>query len=202
MDDQKDHFQALGFQRRPWVEPELVQERFLKLTKEFHPDKFHSELEEKKREAEKNYIRINEAHQVLQDPCSRLRHLIELESGSKPGVVDKLPEMVMDLFMEVAGSVKNLDNCIKEKAEVSNPLLKMAAVQKGMSLSEPTQKVLQKIQTYQDSIISEIKRLDADWEGGHKKDIDSLEILYRSLSHTEKWLKQLNEKLFQAQMPD
>lgn len=204
-DSVTDYFKIIGMPRSPWLDPEDVKSRFIELSKSCHPDKFHNAGDVEKREAEKRYQELNQASQVLSITSQRLRHLLELESNEPPRIVEKLPEPVMDLFMEVAGILKSLDNCIRQKQEVSNPLLKTALIKKAMDLTPATTALIEKIKNFQHNLESSLKSLTKNWvndPAGRQDYLAEMEVHYRSIAHTDKWLNQLNEKLFTAKMGD
>lgn len=197
-----DYFKILQLPRLPWIENTEVSKKHLELSKLWHPDKFHTADQKQKNEAEARYSEINQAQQIISNPSSRIRHLLTLESSSPPSVVDQLPNAVMDLFMEVEKILRQFESCIKEKETLSNPLLKMNVVQRAMDLAEPTQVVMEKLRGYQDQLLNELKSLSSNWsEPTPRSHLASLEEIYRSLTHIDKWIQKINEKQFQAQMP-
>jgi hypothetical protein len=66
-----DHFAELGLARAAWIEPEEIKSRHHALMSEAHPDKTCGDAE--------RAGRLNTARRVLEQPASRIRHLLELE---------------------------------------------------------------------------------------------------------------------------
>ncbi len=197
-----DYFQTLGLPRLPWLETEAINKQYLELSRLWHPDKFHTAEESEKQKAEEKYSEINQANQIISNHSSRIRHLLTLESNSPPSVVEQLPNEVMDLFMSVEKILKQFEGCIKEKESLTNPILKMGVVKRAMDLSDLAQSVLDNLNHYQSKLMTDLKALSAKWDQKNPSELlDSLEGIYRSLTHIEKWIQKLNEKKFQAQMP-
>src|SRR5436309_5157524 len=96
-----DYFALLGEPRRPWLDPEKLKAKFLALSAEIHPDRFHSAPAAEKQATHERFPRLNAAYQVLREPKDRLRHLLELELSAKPAEVQQTSPGAMELFMEV-----------------------------------------------------------------------------------------------------
>jgi curved DNA-binding protein CbpA len=83
-----DHFAELGLLRRAWIDAEEVKLRHHALMAESHPDKSGGDGG--------RASRLNEARRVLENPASRLRHLLELEFPGLQSVEKPQPDW--DLF--------------------------------------------------------------------------------------------------------
>ena len=67
-----DHFAALGLPRRAWLDPEGIKSRHHALIAAGHPDKPSGDAA--------LAASLNAARSTLENPASRLRHLLELEA--------------------------------------------------------------------------------------------------------------------------
>ena len=76
-----DYFALLDEPRRPWLEPEALKTKFLKLAAEIHPDRKHGAGKIEKAAANRSYAELNAAFNCLAEPKLRLLHLLELERG-------------------------------------------------------------------------------------------------------------------------
>ena len=123
-----DYFALLDEPRRPWLEPEALKAKFLKLAAETHPDKQPALNETEKAAANRSYAELNAAYHCLAEPKSRLLHLLELELGAKPKDVQQIPSALADLFAEVATTCRNADAFLTEKNKVTSPLLQVRVV--------------------------------------------------------------------------
>ena len=78
-----DYFALLDEPRRPWLDPEILKDKFHALAATVHPDRVHRASEPEKQEANQRYAELNAAYRCLREPTKRLRHLLELERGKK-----------------------------------------------------------------------------------------------------------------------
>ena len=84
-----DAFALLGESRLPWIDPDGLKERFLRLSGPFHPDRVHSASESERQEANRRFAELSSAHHTLREHRDRLLHLLELESGAPPRDIQK-----------------------------------------------------------------------------------------------------------------
>ena len=82
-----DNFALLNEPRRPWLDVDLLKQKFLARASGAHPDRVHNASDSEKAEVTKRYIELNAAYNCLADPKLRLLHLLELELGAKPNLV-------------------------------------------------------------------------------------------------------------------
>src|SRR4030095_8723715 len=120
-----DAFAALGEPRRPWIDVEQLKAKFLRLSVEVHPDRFHGDEDVAKAEAGQRYLELNTAFQTLREPRTRLSHLLELETGAKPPAIQRIPPGTMELFVEVGEACREADAFLSRRASVTSPLLKV-----------------------------------------------------------------------------
>src|SRR5271154_182944 len=97
-----DNFALLNETCRPWLDADLLRQKFLALSANLHPDRIHSASETDKVAATKKFTELNAAFNCLAEPKSRLLHLLELELGAKPKDVQQIPVALADLFAEIA----------------------------------------------------------------------------------------------------
>lgn len=84
-----DYFVLLGEQRRPWLDPDSLKRKFLALSAELHPDRFHGADDAEKRSAQQGYAELNQAYNCLRRPKERLRHLLESKLAPHPNRSNK-----------------------------------------------------------------------------------------------------------------
>jgi DnaJ-domain-containing protein 1 len=198
-----DCFALLDEPRLPWLDPEALNARFLQLSSECHPDRFHNAAEAEKQRASQHYTALNTARQCLDDPRERLLHLLELELGAKPQNVQRIPPGTMDLFMEVGQRCRDVDGFLEERSGVTSPLLKVRLFQKGLEWTEALQTLQQAVNAKRDELVSELKSMNAAWESAPPVGspgraaalpLERLEQIYRVLSYTSRWTEQLQER--------
>ncbi|MBF2753818.1 MAG: Fe-S protein assembly co-chaperone HscB [Gammaproteobacteria bacterium AqS3] len=90
---ERSHFELLGLAERWAIDPDALKRSYLKLQRQFHPDRLGALDPALRRSAERRSIAINEAHRVLSDAIKRARHLLQLRGlvTAEEGTVN-LPE--------------------------------------------------------------------------------------------------------------
>lgn len=194
-----DYFVLLNEPRRPWLEPEAVKAKFLRLAAETHPDKRHDATEEEKNAANRCYAELNAAYNCLAEPKSRLRHLLELELGAKPRDVQQIPVALADLFAEVATTCRKADDFLAEKGKVTSPLLQVRLFERAQEWIERLNQSQKKLNALRERLTGELKSLDAKWtatDGASRRDLlPMLEELYRLLGYFNRWHSQIQERV-------
>src|ERR1039458_7617080 len=115
-----DFFALLNEPRRPWLDADLLKQKFLALSANAHPDRIHSASESDKVDATKRFTELNTAYSCLAEPKLRLLHLLELELGAKPKDIQQIPTALADLFAEVATSCRSADGFLVEKTKATS----------------------------------------------------------------------------------
>src|SRR5437867_4102695 len=113
-----DYFALLREPRRPWVNPEALKAKFLAHSAAVHPDRVHDASDAEKRAAHQRYLELNAAFNCLREPAERLRHLMELECGRKPAVVQNVPPALSDQFLEVNRLCRDADAFLQERSQI------------------------------------------------------------------------------------
>lgn len=201
-----DNFALLDEPRRPWLDAEPLKQKFLQLSAEVHPDRVHTAAAAEKEAATKEYAELNAAYNVLRDPKERLLHLLELELGSKPKDVQRIPPGTMDLFVEVGQTCRDADAFLAEKAKVTSPLLKVQMFEKGQEWTDRLNHLQQKINGKRDELFAEIQAMNTTWETAPipasadraaALPLERLEQIYRILSYVSRWTEQIQERVVQ-----
>lgn len=199
-----DYFSLMNQPRRPWLDPGPLKARFLELSADAHPDRFHTAPEDDRRAATDRYTELNAAHSCLSDHKNRLRHLIELELGGQPEVVRQVPGDTMDLFMKVGQLTRDTDAFLEEKDQTLSPLLKARLFESGMQWTDRLQTLQGEINVELAGLIEETKQLNPIWEAApdigdparlEALPMQRLEEIYRAVSHLSRWTQQLQERI-------
>lgn len=201
-----DYFVLLNEPRRPWVDAELLKGKFLTLSGEVHPDRFHNAGEAEKSAANVRYTELNTAYRTLSSPKDRLLHLLTLEAGAKPKEIQNIPPGAMELFIEVGQICKQLDYFLLEKGKMSSPIVKAQLFQRSLEWTDEVQSLQERLKEQQDVLDEELQRMNAMWEkapaiGDAARagalPLERLEDIYRSFSYLTKWTAQLQERFVQ-----
>jgi hypothetical protein len=194
-----DNFALLNEPRRPWLEPDLLKQKFLVLASDSHPDRAHNAGESEKAEVTRRYIRLNAAYHCLAEPKLRLMHLLEFELGAKPKDIQTIPSALADLFAEVARVCKNADVFLAEKNQAASPLLQVRFFERGQDWLEKLNLLQKKLNELRDPLLDELKSLDAKWISAgavsRREILPKLEELYRLFAYFNRWNSQIQERV-------
>jgi DnaJ-domain-containing protein 1 len=199
-----DRFALLNEPRRPWLEEEGLKIKFLSLSTRAHPDKTLTAKVDERKCAEQRYAELNAAYQCLRDPRERVKHLLELELGTKPKQVQSVPGELMDCSLAVAQLCRQVDAFLAEKATKTSPLLQIPLFERGQDWREKVDRLQNRILLQREELLRELKALDNQWVssvalGGDERNrlLHRLEELSALLSYFDKWRAQLQERLVQ-----
>ncbi len=196
-----DNFALLNEPRRPWLDVDLLKQKFLALSANVHPDKIHCASDAKKNVAAKQFAELNAAYNCLLEPKSRLLHLLELELGAKPKDIQTIPSALADLFAEVSMVCRSADGFLTEKDKVTSPLLQVQLFERGQDWVEKLNVLQKKLNELREQLIDELKSLDAQWISAdavsRKEILPRLEELYRLFGYFNRWNGQIQERVVQ-----
>lgn len=202
-----DYFALLKEQRRPWIDPDLLKQKFLALSAEVHPDRVHGAPESEKRAAQERYTELNAAYNRLREPKERLAHLLELETGAKPKQVQNVPPDLMDAFMEITNVCRGADAFLAEKAATTSPLLKLQLFEEGQEWTEKLMTLQKKINSWREELMGRLKSIDTDWERNRDSKREEqrnllalLETHCQLLGYFGKWSAQIQERIVQISL--
>ncbi|MDA1273962.1 MAG: hypothetical protein O2960_07910 [Verrucomicrobia bacterium] len=199
-----DHFATLVEPRRPWIAAEVLKQKFLAFTSEVHPDRKHGSSESEKRDAQDRCTALNAAYQCLRDTKARLSHLLELELNKKPGVVEEIPEGMMELFFQVGKLCKAVDQFLSQKNEAASPIAKVEWFEKGLDWTEKLTSLQNDIGGRHARYSEELKAMNSNWESADTLQGDAriamlpirrVEEIYRVFGFTSRWSQQLQDRV-------
>ncbi len=199
-----DYFALLEEPRRPWLDADLLKQKFLALSATVHPDKIHSAADAEKAAVAKKFAELNAAYNCLAAPKSRLVHLLELELGAKPKDIRQIPNALADLFAEVAAVCREADRFLDEKNKAVSPLLQVQLFERAQEWIEKMNALQKKLGGFYEHLLAELKTLDSRWVAGdstvHRDLLDELEKLYRLFSYFNRWNAQIQERIVQLSL--
>jgi hypothetical protein len=199
-----DYFILLNEPRRPWLDADLLKQKFLTLSANLHPDRIHCASESDKNIATKKFTELNAAFNCLVEPKRRLLHLLELELGAKPKDIQTIPTALADLFAEVSMVCRSADGFLAEKSKVTSPLLQVQLFERGQDWIEKLNVLQRKLNELREKLTDELKSLDAQWISAdavsHKETLSKLEELYRLFGYFNRWNGQIQERIFQLSL--
>ena len=194
-----DFFALLEETRRPWLDPDLLKQKFLGRSGTLHPDKIALTNEAEQAWATKQFAELNAAYRCLSDPKTRLLHLLELELGAKPKDIQQIPTNLADLFAEVATICRSADGFLAEKEKVTSPLLLVQFFERGQDWIEKLNGLQRKLNELRGLLLGELKTLDAAWIATgtemRREILPKLEELYRLFGYFNRWNNQIQERV-------
>lgn len=199
-----DYFALLNEPRRLWLEPEMLKQKFIALSTATHPDKIQSADASEKAVFAKKFAELNAAYNCLSEPKSRLRHLLELESGAKPPDIRQIPPALADLFAEVATVCKKADAFLVEKHGNHSPLLAVQLFERAQTWTDQLNTLQKKLAVLHHRLNDELKLLDEAWmkenTAPRQAVLPKVEELYRLFSYFNRWNSQIQERIVQLML--
>lgn len=200
-----DCFALLDELRRPWLDVASLKAKFLARSAEVHPDRVHNAPEAERATAQGRYTALNAAFNTLREPKDRLQHLLELESGAKPGNIQSTPPELMDLFFEVGRLCRDVDFFLLEKNRANSPLLKVKMFQRGMDWTSQINALQARLNAKRGELEAALAAMNEAWAAAPLEPetrravlpLARLEQLYRTFSFLSRWTAQLQDRLVQ-----
>ncbi len=194
-----DCFTLLGVPRQPWLDGEFLQKRFHELSMGSHPDRVHGVEASVREEANRRHAALNSAYATLSQPKERLAHLLELENGARPQVVQSIPEDLMELCMEVGAVCRRVDSFLAGTPDSESPMLKVQRFAAAMGHQDAVQELAARLGLRIDAIHAELRGLNRHWAdagdvAGRREALKRIEELWRLLSYLGRWTGQLQER--------
>jgi curved DNA-binding protein CbpA len=202
-----DYFALLKERRRPWIDPDLLKQKFLALSAEVHPDRVHGAEEAQRRTAQECYTELNAAYNCLREPKERLAHLLELETGTKPKQVQNVPPDLMNAFMEITNICRGADAFLAEKTLTTSPLLRLQLFERGQEWTDKLMALQRKINAWRDELMLGLRELDREWERNGNSNSNErgkllglLERHCQLLGYFGRWSTQIQERIVQLSL--
>lgn len=195
-----DYFVLLNEPRRPWLDVDVLKQKFLAQSTSVHPDKIHSANVSDKHAASKTFAELNAAYNCLLLPKSRLLHLLELERGARPGDIQQIPPALADSFAQVAAICRDADRFLAERAKTISPLLQVQLFGRAQEWIERLNELQKKLGGFHDELLAKLQSLDTQWMAdgsNHAALLNDLEGLYRLFSYFNRWNAQIQERIVQ-----
>ena len=187
-----NHFEAFGFAPRPWLEPEALKEKYLRLSAELHPDKADPPV---RGEAETRFAAVNNAYAVLNSPRARLIHFLEAQGIPSAPHVQAVPPEALEFFTEIADCSRKADELAREKAQAGSPMLKAALFERGLELTSSIQEIQGRLAARVRTVEGGLQELDRRWPAEGTAIVPELQSAAAALGFLERWSAQLRQRL-------
>ena len=201
-----DYFALLDEPRRPWLDADLLKQKFLARSSEVHPDRVHGASEADKRVANQRYTDLNAAYVCLREPRDRLRHLLELELGRKPADLQDMPAELANLLMEIASVCREADGFLAKQSNITSPLLRAQSFPEVQNWTERLTTLQRIIAGRHDALLACLRTLDTAWAetaadpSAHLGLLAELETVCRQLGFFSRWNGQIQDRLMRLML--
>ncbi len=193
-----DFFALLGQPRQPWLDEDALKAAFHERSSSSHPDRFHNADAAAQAEAGRACAELNNAFQVLREPKDRLAHLLELESGRKPGGIQSVPAEAMELFAQVGQLCRETDAFLAERAQATSPMLKVRQFERGLEWTDKMQALMKSLNDQREELHAKLRSMNESWVGGSMAaSLPVLGDVHSRLSYLNRWMAQLQERFTQ-----
>ncbi len=200
-----DCFALLDEPRRPWLDTGSLKAKFHARSAEVHPDRVHNAPAAERAAAQERYTALNAAFNTLREPKDRLQHLLELETGAKPGNIQSTPTELTDLFFEVGRLCRDVDFFLLEKGRANSPLLKVKMFQRAMDWTNQINALQVRLNAKRGELETALSAMNEVWTTAPAEPearraalpLARLEQLYRTFSFLSRWTAQLQDRVVQ-----
>jgi len=196
----QDYFALLELPRLPWLNPETVKEHFIRLSSPLHPDRQSQAGTESS--GNSRYAELNEAQRALSETRSRLRHLIELETGAPPSDINQVPEAVSDVFFEASQAIRPAEAFVRNRPAEQSAMQKVKRMEESLGHMERLKEVHERIQGLCVELEKRLEAMNEEFAGsreraeaggGRERQLKELADIWRDYSYLSKWRSQIRE---------
>ena len=179
-----DYFVTLGQARRADLDDDAIRKDFQRLSRKCHPDA-GGQLKE--------FEELNQAHAILSDVVSRLRHLYELEFGKFPAATGAFSAQAMELFAVVGEVVSGANDYIHRKSRATTAISRALIAREEEGIQRSVLECCGEVRVRRGELLSRLTDIDSKMAD----DRDSARVLVEESCHElaflAKWERQLNE---------
>jgi curved DNA-binding protein CbpA len=190
-----DFFLLYKQPRLPWLDADVVKEKYHQLTRAAHPDVSgaHRDIE---------FDEVTEGFRVLSDPRLRIQHLLALQ-GELPDAGSRVPPAdLQDLFLQVATLTQKTQGLFANMAGKSSSLVLSFMKSEIVKLRSEIEPLLGAVQRSYETSVGELRALNETWKQNSAATIPELRALHDRLSYLSRWSEQLKEMQFQLTASD
>lgn len=148
-----DAFAELGFDRRPWTDPDLLQARYHELARVRHPDASGGDPAA--------LTRLNEARGILADPAARIRHLLAL-ACLDAGCPEKF-QPDFDLFSRIGHVTRRAEDLAEKQESARSPLAAAVARTQAQAALDELADNGQELDARLRELEASLREIDSRW---------------------------------------
>ncbi len=167
-----DYFALLDEERRPWLDPERLKEKYFARNRAAPAD-----------------AELNEAFRVLSDPKLRLQHLLTLE-GAQLTAGRPVPPAVAELFWNTGTVLREVDHLLLKSGEASSALSRALLSGERAKLEGKLAELEQQLNATYETELGRVRSLGPVLPN----ELENLIQLYDSISYLTRLRAQVTEK--------
>lgn len=175
-----DAFAEFGFEKRPWLDPQVLQSRYHELASIRHPDRCGG--------VPHPLSRLNEARGILASPSSRLRHLLNFLPPPANPECHFQPDF--DLFSSVGDLSRRAEILATKRDQATSPLTAVLAKSEIDTLEKELLPAVERLNGLARALEEKILGLDARWPDVRA---DELAVLAEEDGFYQNWQRTLRE---------
>lgn len=200
-----DPFQTLSLPARPWIESSQLQSHFHSLALSTHPDaqplanESTPSTNATDQKTTSSFTQLNEARQALENPVTRLQHLLEKEA---PGEVEALkrlqtPLEISQYFLEVATLLREVSAFCEQRSASKSALQRAILHSENSALRADVDRTLARLDALWSQCELQLRAADAVWERRTPQMLHQLVTIQREMTFLQRWRSQLREARLQ-----
>jgi len=180
-----DYFAVLELPRRAWLDPAPLKAKFLQLAAQRHPDAIGTS-------DATAFAELNTAYQLLREPSSRVRHLLDLEGFVAPAG-GAVPPAIGTSFMQVSAVLAAAERIRRKQDAAASPLAAALLASERADCLAQISRARADVEAQTKTLEAELQSLDAAWRSGAAYAATRLAELAAAFAYVTRWLSQLRE---------
>jgi curved DNA-binding protein CbpA len=177
-----DYFAVLGLERRPTLPAPSIEGAYYEKTKALHPDRIEGG----------DLASVNAAFQIVLNPATRIRHLLNLEFG-EPGE-RQIGNELGQLFGVIVEALRGADDELKAISRETSPLLRAVAYGRLESIRNSLERAQERLVERESELHDRISEIDRVWFQQKNQCRKSLAQISVDLTFVQKWLAEVRER--------
>lgn len=106
-----DYYEFFGLERKLSLDPEELQKRFYRMSRQFHPDRYMSASPKDRQYSLEATAILNDAYRVLRDPVARAEYILKTEAiEAGDSKVDRVPPDLLEQVFELNEALEEFRN--------------------------------------------------------------------------------------------
>jgi len=178
-------FALLGLPRAAALDPDALQQAWLAASRAAHPDQPGGDAAQA--------AEINAAHETLQSPEKRLKHLLELHQT--PWRAVPIDDTLMAIFSQLGPLLQSVAGLLKRRQTAASALAKALLAPEEMRLREQLEELGLQLEAQRSALLETLPAFDARLAAGDSSVWVELQTMQAKLSYLIKWQAQVRESL-------